>query len=119
MFAKGGVDDTAVEEDLGRVGDGIEVFQGLVEFIVVVAGEGGDPRLDFLQWWWLAEWRWAWWAWWGSNGKEGRKERTCFSDIVTEKSQQQPPGLEGGATGRQRASNDEARAGRGRNGEVL
>jgi hypothetical protein len=119
MFAKGGVDDTAVEEDLGRVGDGIEVFQGLVEFIVVVAGEGGDPRLDFLQWWWLAEWRWAWWAWWGSNGKEGRKERTCFSDIVTEKSQQQPPGLEGGATGRQRASNDEARTSRGRNGVVL
>jgi hypothetical protein len=57
MFAEGGVDDTAVEEDLGRVGDGVEVFQGLVEFIVVVAGEGGDPRLDFLQWWWLAEWR--------------------------------------------------------------
>jgi hypothetical protein len=49
MFAEGGVDDTAVEEDLGRVGDGVEVFQGLVEFIVVVAGEGGDPRLDFLQ----------------------------------------------------------------------
>ena len=67
MLAEGGVDDAAVEEDLGRVGDGVEVFEGLVELVVVVAGEGGDPRLDFLGGW-LAMW---WRRRWGSGSGSG------------------------------------------------
>jgi hypothetical protein len=42
------MDDTAVEEDLGGVGDAVEVLQGVLEFVVVVVAEGRDPSLDFL-----------------------------------------------------------------------
>jgi hypothetical protein len=49
MLAQCGVDDTHVEEDLARVGDLFELAEGIVELIVVVAGEGGNPRLDFLR----------------------------------------------------------------------
>ena len=48
MLSECGVDHTAVEQDLGRVGDLVEDFQCLVEFVVVVAGEGCHPGLDFL-----------------------------------------------------------------------
>jgi hypothetical protein len=42
------MNDTAIEENLGLVGDAIKAFQGLFEFIIVVGTERLDPRLDFL-----------------------------------------------------------------------
>lgn len=48
VLAEGGVDDTHVEQDLGGVGDGLELPKRIVEFIVVVTAEGRDPCLDFL-----------------------------------------------------------------------
>lgn len=42
------MDDTAIEQDLGGVGDAVEDFQCLVELVVVVAGEGCHPGFDFL-----------------------------------------------------------------------
>jgi hypothetical protein len=38
MLAQCGMDDTEVEEDLGCVGDGLEAFETVVEFVVVVSG---------------------------------------------------------------------------------
>lgn len=43
------MDDTHVEQNLGRIGNLLEISQSFVEFIVVVSREGGDPRLYFLQ----------------------------------------------------------------------
>lgn len=48
MFTERGVNNTTVEQDLGCVGDLVENFQCLVELVVVVAGEGCHPGLDFL-----------------------------------------------------------------------
>lgn len=48
MFSQSGVDDTAIEENLRSVVDVLKTLQGLVEFIIVVVSERGDPRLDFL-----------------------------------------------------------------------
>lgn len=48
MLAESGVDDTHVEEDLGGVCDLVELADSVLELIVVVAGEGSDPGLDFL-----------------------------------------------------------------------
>lgn len=42
------MDYTAVEQDLGCVGDLVEHLEGVVEFIVVIAGQGCHPSLDFL-----------------------------------------------------------------------
>lgn len=48
MLAKRRVDDAHVEQNLARIGDLVEFAKRVVEFIVVVAAEGRDPRLDFL-----------------------------------------------------------------------
>lgn len=48
MFAEGGVNDAHVEEDLACVANLVEFVEGIVELVVVVAGEGGDPSLDLL-----------------------------------------------------------------------
>jgi len=48
MFAESRVDDAAIEQDLGGVGDLVKDLQCDVEFIVVVAGEGCHPGFDFL-----------------------------------------------------------------------
>ena len=49
VFAERGVDDAHVEQDLGRVGDGLEFPERIVKLIVVVTAEGRDPCLDFLK----------------------------------------------------------------------
>ena len=48
MLSKRGMNYTAVEQDLGCVGNLVEDSQCLVELVVVVAGEGCHPGLDFL-----------------------------------------------------------------------
>jgi hypothetical protein len=48
MLAECRMDDTAVEQDLGCVGDAVKDLQCLVELVVVVAGEGCHPGFDFL-----------------------------------------------------------------------
>jgi hypothetical protein len=48
VFSQGCVDDAHVEQDLGCVANLVELPEGLVELIVVVAAQGRDPRLDFL-----------------------------------------------------------------------
>jgi hypothetical protein len=48
MLAECRMDDTAVEQNLGCVGDAVEDLQCLVELVVVVAGEGCHPGFDFL-----------------------------------------------------------------------
>lgn len=48
MFTDGGVDDPAIEQDLGGVGDIIEDGQGLLELLVVVVTQRLDPSFDFL-----------------------------------------------------------------------
>lgn len=48
MFANGCMDDTAVEENFGRVGDGVESPQGFFEFLIVIAPKRFHPSLDFL-----------------------------------------------------------------------
>lgn len=48
MLSESGMDDTDVEEDLGGVGDLVERGQRLVEFVVVIAGQGLDPGFYFL-----------------------------------------------------------------------
>lgn len=48
MLAESGVDDSHVEEDLAGVGDLVEFADGIFELVVVIAGQGSNPRLDFL-----------------------------------------------------------------------
>lgn len=48
MFAKRRMDDTAVEQNLGCVGDLVKDLQCVVELVVVVASEGCHPGFDFL-----------------------------------------------------------------------
>ena len=44
------MDDSAIEEDLGGIGNLIEDFQGFLIFTVLVVREGKHPRLNFLAW---------------------------------------------------------------------
>lgn len=48
VLTQGSVDNTHIEEDLGGIGDAVELLQSFVEFIVVVTAESRYPRLDFL-----------------------------------------------------------------------
>ena len=48
MLAESGMDYAAVEQNLGRVGDLVKDLQCDVKLVVVVAGEGCHPGLDFL-----------------------------------------------------------------------
>ena len=48
MLAESGMDDAHVEENLRRIGNLLELLQCLVELIIVVAPQGGDPGLYFL-----------------------------------------------------------------------
>lgn len=72
MLSKCGMNHTAVEQNLGCVGDLIEDFQCLVELVVVVAGEGCHPGLDFLTP--LNQQL--------TQKQPGRKVRTCFRDMT-------------------------------------
>lgn len=68
------MNDAAIEQDLGSVGDGVKFLQGLDIFLVVVVGEGCHPRLDFLP-------RMV------SNGAQRRSggdsaQHTCFKDMM-------------------------------------
>ena len=70
------MDDTAVEQNLGRVRDAVERLQCLVELVVVVAGEGCHPGFDFLprhQQLTRTE---------GALERRG-KARTCFRDMTS------------------------------------
>lgn len=48
MFAQRCMNDTAIKQYFGGIGNVFEDLQSLIEFIVVVAAQGGHPRLDFL-----------------------------------------------------------------------
>jgi hypothetical protein len=48
MFAECRMDYTAVEEDLGSVGDLVKHLQCVVELVAIVAGKGCHPGFDFL-----------------------------------------------------------------------
>ena len=48
MLAQGSMDDTHIKENLGRIRDVVEFLQRLLEFIVVIAAQGRDPRFYFL-----------------------------------------------------------------------
>lgn len=48
MLTECGMNYAAVEQNLGCVGDLVKDLQCDVELVVVVAGEGCHPRLDFL-----------------------------------------------------------------------
>jgi hypothetical protein len=48
VLSQSSVNDTHVEEDLGRVRDLLELLQRLVELIVVVTAKGRYPRFYFL-----------------------------------------------------------------------
>ena len=49
VLAQGSMYDTTVEEYFRSIGDIIKGLQRLLELIVVVMPEGGDPSLDFLK----------------------------------------------------------------------
>jgi hypothetical protein len=76
MLAECRMDDTAVEQNLGCVGDSVEDLQCLVELVVVVAGEGCHPGFDFLPH--ISELTRAK----GALGRRG-KARTCFRDMTS------------------------------------
>lgn len=48
VLAEGSMDDTHIKEDLGGVGDLLELAQCLVELIIIVPPQGGNPRFYFL-----------------------------------------------------------------------
>lgn len=48
MFAQGGINHTAVETDLGRIGDGRKDTQRVVKLLAVIVFKGQHPRFDFL-----------------------------------------------------------------------
>ena len=48
VLAEGSMNNAHVEEDLARVGNLVELGNSIVELIVIVARERGNPRLDFL-----------------------------------------------------------------------
>ena len=49
MLAHCSVNNTAVEEDLGSIGDVVENFQRFPELVVIVVPKGSDPSLDLLE----------------------------------------------------------------------
>lgn len=50
MFTDGGMDNPAVKQDLGGIGDVVENGQGLLEFLIVVVTQRFDPSFNFLEW---------------------------------------------------------------------
>lgn len=48
VFAERRMDDTAIEQNLGRVRDAVKRLQCLLKIVVVVAAEGCHPGFDFL-----------------------------------------------------------------------
>lgn len=48
VLAKCGMDDTHIEEDFRCIRNVLEVFQCIVEFVVVIPPQGGDPGFYFL-----------------------------------------------------------------------
>lgn len=48
VLTQSGMDYAHVEEDLGGIGDAVELLESFVELIVVVTAKGGNPCLDFL-----------------------------------------------------------------------
>ena len=66
------MDDTAIKQNLGCVGDLLKDLQGHIEFIVVVAGEGCHPGFDFLPVYQQLKAIW------------GAVERTCFRDMTSD-----------------------------------
>ena len=71
VFAQRSMDDATVEEYFRGVGNIVKGLQRLLEFIVVVMPQGGDPSLDFLE----AR---------SAEKADSRESRrlTCFNDIV-------------------------------------
>lgn len=49
MLSYSRVDNAAVKQDLGGVGDVIEDLEGLLELLVVIVRQRLHPRLDFLE----------------------------------------------------------------------
>ncbi len=49
MLSQRRMDDSTVEEDLGGVGNAIELLQCQIELVVIVVAQGGHPCLDFLE----------------------------------------------------------------------
>jgi hypothetical protein len=48
MFANGGMNDTAIEQNLGGIGDAIEHAQGLFVLVIVIVTECLHPSLYLL-----------------------------------------------------------------------
>jgi hypothetical protein len=48
MFTDGGMDDTAIKQDLGGIGDVVEDGQGLLELLIVIVTQRFDPSFNFL-----------------------------------------------------------------------
>lgn len=48
MFSKCGMNNTAIEQNLGSIRNLVEDLQCLIELVIVVAGEGCHPGLNFL-----------------------------------------------------------------------
>lgn len=48
VLAERGVNDAHVKKNLGSIRDLLELLEGFVKFIVVVVGQRGHPRFDFL-----------------------------------------------------------------------
>ena len=51
MLSQCGVNHSHVEEDLAGLSNLVELADGIVEFVVIVSGQGSHPRFDFLQFW--------------------------------------------------------------------
>ena len=49
MFPDSCVDDAAVEEDLGCIGDAVEHPEGLIELLTVIVHQRLHPGLNFLR----------------------------------------------------------------------
>ena len=48
MFSQRRMNHTAIEQNLWGVGNTVEGFESLVDLVIVVLSEGGDPGFDFL-----------------------------------------------------------------------
>lgn len=48
MLAQCGMNDAAVEQNLGGVGNLSKHLEGVIEIVVVIAGQRCHPGLDFL-----------------------------------------------------------------------
>lgn len=78
MLAESGVDDAHVEQNLGRIGYCVELLQCLIELVIVVAPQGGDPGLYFLLKLSVGP------AHHGSTRESKCLVRTCFRDMAAE-----------------------------------